>query len=158
MDQQALFDSLLRKHGPLINKVCFFYATDVEDFKDLRQEGLLNLWRSIAKYNGDCAETTWVYRIALNSCISFARKNRKRKPEPIENHPELIADTTDTAALTRELYALINHLDSLDKALILMWLDGFDYDSIAKVAGLNKATVGSRIHRIKGKLVELSNK
>lgn len=68
----------------------------------------------------------------------------------------MIADNTDKAGLIRELYELVNRLDDMDKALILMWLDGFDYATIAQVAGLNKTTVGTRLHRIKNKLVELS--
>lgn len=156
MDTETTFNELLARHGALINKVCYFYATDVNDFKDLRQEAWLNIWRSADKFRGDCATTTWIYRITLNSCVSFARRNKRRKAEPIGDHPELIADNTDKAGLIRELYELVNRLDDMDKALILMWLDGFDYATIAQVAGLNKTTVGTRLHRIKNKLVELS--
>ena len=158
MDQLSVFNELLEKHGTLINKVCYFYATCVDDFKDLRQEGLLNLWRSIGKFRGECAPATWIYRIILNSCVSYRRMHKHHNSEPIENHPELIADNTDKAELTKELYSLINQLDRIEKALILMWLDGMDYESIATVAGMNRTTVGTRIHRIKAKLVELSKR
>ena len=157
MEHQQQFDYLLRRYAPLINKVCYFYATDVEDFKDLRQEGLLHLWRSLDKFRGDCSQSTWIYRIILNSCVGNVRKNKKRQTETIENHPELISEDSEKAEMITELYALINMLDKIDKALILMWLDGMDYDTIAQIIGMNKTTVGTRLHRIKSKLVELSN-
>jgi len=156
-NSQAIFDELLSKYGSLINKVCYFYATDVEDFKDLRQEGLLNLWRSLEKFRGGCSQMTWTYRIILNSCISYTRKNKRRPAEPIENHPELISEDGDKAGMVKELYTLINRLGKMEKALILLWLDDTDYDTLASITGLNKTTVGTRLHRIKGKLVELSN-
>lgn len=157
MERKALFDELLTRYGPLINKVCYFYASDVEEFKDLRQEGLLNLWRSLDKYRGDCSRMSWTYRVILNSCISYARANRSHDSEPIEEHQELIADIPDKSGMVRELYTLINRLGRMEKALVLLWLDGMDYGAIASVTGLNKSTVGSRLHRIKARLVELSN-
>lgn len=156
--EQQLFDDFLKRYGPLINKVCYFYAADVEEFKDLRQEGLLNLWRSLEKFRGDCSQSTWIYRIILNSCVTYVRKNSKRRTEPIENHPELISEDSDKTGMIAELYSIIARLDKMDKALVLLWLDGTDYDTIAEIMGLNRNTVGSRLHRIKNKLIKLSNR
>lgn len=158
MEHQIFFDELLLRYGALINKICYFYARDVEEFKDLRQEGLLNLWRSLDKFQNDCSIQTWIYRVVLNSCVSFIRKNKKGKMEPIEYHPELISEDSDKSGLISELYSLINRLDNLEKALMLLWLDGTDYETISNVTGLNRNTVGTRIHRIKNKLIEISNK
>lgn len=159
MDEQSYFNELIKEHGRLINKICYFYATDIDDFKDLRQESLLNIFRGLNKFRADSKISTWIYRITLNSCVSYVRKNKRKSFVSIENHPELITTDSETANITKELYFLINQLDNkIDKALILMWLDDMDYDAIAEVSGLNKATVGSRLHRIKKKLVELSNR
>lgn len=154
------FDSILRQYGALVSKVCYFYATDVCEFDDLRQEALLTLWKGLPKFNGEAGLSTWIYRVTLNSCVSYFRKNRRgANADPIENHPEIIADDDhEKAMMVKEMYGLINCLGDLDKAVILMWLDGYDYESIAAVVGMNKTTVGTRIFRIKERLKELSNK
>lgn len=157
-EYQQQFEELFSRYGPLINKVCYFYADDVDDFNDLRQEGLLNLWRSLGKYRNECSPMTWTYRVILNSCVSYVRKNMKFHAEPIENHPELISGDSDKSLMISELYDLINNLGKIDKALVLLWLDGTDYETIAQIMGMNKTTVGSRLHRCKNKLMNLSNK
>lgn len=156
-DGNQLFEIITRDYGHIINKVCYFYAVNVDDFDDMRQETLINLWRGAERFRGESAISSWVYRVAINSCVSYFRKNRRPDSTPIELHPELITDDTDKASMLREMYQLINRLGDVDKAIVLMWLDGYDYETIAKVTGLNRPTVGTRLHRIKEKLVKMSN-
>ncbi len=159
MSQTKEFNELLERYGPIVNKVCYFYAADVDNFNDLRQEALINLWRATDCVPPEAARSTWVYRIALNSCVSYFRKTRRHLgAEPIENHPELITDDDARAELLREMYAMINLLGDVDKAIILMWLDGYEYDAIAEVVGMGKGTVGTRIYRIKQQLQRMADK
>jgi RNA polymerase sigma-70 factor (ECF subfamily) len=88
---------------------------------DLRQEALVNLWRGFPKFRGDAKITTWIYRVCLNSCVSYFRKQKKSKNAvPIEQAAQLIADTDEKAEMLREMYRLINSLNSSDKALIML--------------------------------------
>ncbi len=156
-DGNQLFEIITRDYGHIINKVCYFYAANVDDFDDMRQETLINLWRGAERFRGDSALSSWVYRVAINSCVTYFRKNRCPDSTPIDQHPELITDDTDKAAMLSEMYQLINRLGDVDKAIMLMWLDGYDYETIAEVTGLNRPTVGTRLHRVKEKLVKMSN-
>ena len=61
-----------------IYKVCYMYANDQDDLNDLFQETVLNLWKSFPRYRGDSKLTTWVYRIAMNTCITFLRRSNVR--------------------------------------------------------------------------------
>lgn len=151
------FTAVLERYGGIISKVCYFYAEDGDMFLDLRQEALLNLWKGFDSWSGESAISTWIYRITLNSCVSFFRRNRRHKSTlKIEDIPPIISSDIDKATLLRELYSLISRLDKTEMALILLWLDEYSYDSISDITGLPRNTVATRLRRIKKKLVEFS--
>ncbi len=150
------FEQMVNLHDGLIRKVCFFYASDLEDFNDLRQEALVNLWRGFPKFRGDAKITTWIYRVCLNSCVSYFRKQKQNKNTvSIENATQLIADTDEKAEMLREMYKLINSLNPSDKALIMLWLDQYSYEEIAQILGQPRNTIATRLHRIKERLVTM---
>lgn len=151
------YKRLIDRYGSLINKVCYMYAESVEDFDDLRQETFINLWRGMESFRGDAELTTWVYRVTLNSCVSYFRKNRKIKSTPLDSLPEQASDDTDRNKQINELHGLINRLDRVEKALILLWLDEYPYETIAEILGMPRNTVASRLHRVKEKLIRYSN-
>lgn len=141
-----------------VNKICYYYAHDAEEFTDLRQDVLANLWAYRASYRGDAALSTWIYRIALNTCISALRR-RKRSGQRvgIEAIAELMADDADKARLHTEMHALIGRLSAEQKAIVLLWLDEMSYDEIAAIVGCSRNTVASRLKRIKEKLARWAN-
>lgn len=159
-DDQGLkqaFEETVRQYDGVIRKVCYFYATDVDDFDDLRQEALVNLWRGFPRFRGDASMSTWIYRVTLNSCVSFFRKHRRRgNTVPVDELPELIAEDDEKGAMLREMYRMINRLPAADKALILLWLDEHSYDEIASIMGQPRNTVASRLRRAKEKLTSLT--
>lgn len=148
----------MEQHKQIIYKVCFMYASDDETVNDLFQEVTLNLWKSFSRFRGDSKVTTWVYRIAVNTCISWLRVSGKRiKTVPLTfSMTELLSDEQEKENL-RELYALINRLGKLERALILLWLEERSYEEIAKILDISVSNVGVRINRIKAKLVSMSN-
>ena len=157
-DKDREFSQLIDRYDKLIAKVCYFYAVDADDFYDLRQESLINLWRGFDSFRGSSSLSTWVYRVCLNSCVSFFRKNhRKTSSVPIEQLPDVIAPDAGKAELMREMYGLINRLNRQEKALVLLWLDQRSYDEIADIMGVPRNTVASRLRRVKEKLVKYSN-
>ena len=148
----------MEQHKQIIYKVCFMYASDDETVNDLFQEVTLNLWKSFSRFRGDSMVTTWVYRIAVNTCISWLRVSGKRiKTVPLTfSMTELLSDEQEKENL-RELYALINRLGKLERALILLWLEERSYEEIAEILDISVSNVGVRINRIKAKLVSMSN-
>lgn len=156
-DLRGAFEEMARRYDGVIRKVCYFYATDREDFYDLRQEALVNLWRGFPRFRGEASLSTWIYRVTLNSCVSFFRKHRKGADTvPIDEHPELLAENDEKAAMLREMYRMIGRLAPSDKALILLWLDEHSYEEIAAIMGEPRNTIASRLRRAKEKLISLN--
>lgn len=157
-DKEKEFELLTYQYGGIISKVCFFYSSDAEHYKDLRQEVLANLWKGFDGFRGSAKVSTWIYRVSLNSCISFHRKHeRNMNVTSIDEMTELVDPTVDRPELLREMYRLINLLGKIEKAVILLWLDERSYDEISEVTGLPRNTVASKLHRIKDKLTRLAN-
>lgn len=161
MDKQQLekeFISLVELHKQIIYKVCYVYAGDRENLNDLYQEVVINLWKAFPRFRGECKASTWVYRIGLNTCISFFRKS-KSKPEvvPITVDLESFIDEEDKTAQLRELYRMINRLGQLERALILLWLEEKSYQEMADITGISLGNVGVRLNRIREKLKTMFN-
>ena len=75
--KQYEFETFVREHRRIVGKVCYLYAMDSDDFDDLYQEVLINLWRGFDGFEGRAKVSSWVYRVALNTCISYYRRNRR---------------------------------------------------------------------------------
>lgn len=150
------FARIISEHSRIINKVCFFYATDKMPYDDLRQEIYVNLWLGINQFRGDSKLSTWVYRVAVNSALMAIRNYRSRLDTfPIELIGSEMSSEHDDAQREqlKALYDLINCLPPIDKALILLWLDEYPYDEIAGIMGMPRNTVATKLHRIKAKLI-----
>lgn len=156
--QEKEFISLVEAHKRIIYKVCYMYASDRENLNDLYQEVVINLWKAFPRFRGECEASTWVYRIGLNTCISFFRKSKSR-PEvvPITMDLEAFADEEDQTARLNELYRMINSLNQLERALILLWLEERSYQEIAEIIGISRNNVAVKLNRIREKLKEMSN-
>ena len=154
------FLDMIKEQKRTIYKVCYIYAKDQDDLNDLYQEVVLNLWKGFPRYRGDSKLTTWVYRIAMNTCITFLRRSSRRlQTIPItENVASLFADDDETATQLRELYKLINQLEKLERALILLWLEERSYQEIADILGISKNNVAVKLNRTKEKLKKMSNR
>ena len=151
--EASSFTDLLRRHAGLIHKVAHAYCRDAADREDVVQEIVLQLWRSRERYDERFRETTWIYRIALNVAISFHRRERRHhvKRSELEEHPIAIA-AVEPGEEVQLLLRCIDDLGALDKALVLLYLDGNDHASIADVLGISVSNVGTKLHRIKDRL------
>ena len=162
MDKKQLeneFLTMITAQRRVIYKVCYIYANDQEELNDLFQEAVLNLWKSFPSYRGDSKLTTWVYRISMNTCITYLRHAGTR-PRTIPITANVIGQLTeegDKAEQIQELYRLINQLGKLERALILLWLDERSYQEMSDILGLSKANVAVKLNRIKEKLRKMSN-
>ena len=149
------FAAFVKEHSRIINKVCWAYSDKKVPYEDLRQEILTNLWVSLDQFRGASKLSTWVYRVAVNSALMTLRSYRPRiETVPLDLRVADLSTELDDAQ--REnlqiLQTLINRLEAIEKAIMLMWLDGYPYDEIADTLGMKRNTVAAKIHRIKEKL------
>lgn len=156
-DRTEAFENLIRDYSLLITKVCYYFAANIFELKDLRQDVMLNIWAGWDKFRYQSKPSTWIYRVCFNTCITYQRKNKHRKNEvPLPSVLDMEDETFDMEKY-KEMHRLIGRLGSDEKAIILMWLDENSYEEIAEVIGIKRNTVASRIKRIKEKLVKMSN-
>jgi len=153
--QEDHFLEVIEENKRLIFKIANSYCKDSEDRKDLVQEIVLQLYKAFPKYNDTYAITTWIYRIALNISISFYRKEKSRK-KTTENYKNVIELADDSEDFKNEqsklLYGFIDNLNSIDKAIIILFLEGRKNKEIAEVMGFSISNVSTRMNRIKSKL------
>jgi RNA polymerase sigma-70 factor (ECF subfamily) len=162
-DVESLFTNCLVEHGGIVLKVARAYTLTPEDCQDLVQEILLQAWRSMPTFRRECGTSTWLYRVALNTSLSWHRKERRRRTshEPIFAVDGLAATGPDSAqqAAEREavdrLYTAIRQLPKADAALMLLHLDDFTYRQMADVLGISETHVGVKLNRAKKALTQL---
>ena len=153
------FISVIKNNQNLIYKICYSYCSDPENRKDLQQEILIQLWNSFSKFDGRAKLSTWIYRIALNTAITFYRNDSKHNDKKVSidasiislSDFEYIPDQEENIAM---LYKFIENLNEMDKALILLYLDDNKYKDIAEILGISETNVATKICRIKKILKE----
>ena len=154
---QDRFVALLEEHKKILYKVASSYCRNPGDRQDLVQEMVVALWKSFGRYDDRYRFSTWMYRIALNVAISFYRNEvrRTRHNVPAGDFLLEIAATGESTAADdelRSLQTLMQQLGELDRALLILHLDGNRYDTIAEILGISETNVGTKINRIKQKL------
>jgi len=149
---QEKFQTLVDEHKKILYKVCYSYCRNRDDREDLAQEIIVQLWRSFASFDGRCRFSTWMYRIALNVAISFYRRESTRTRHVLSDDEKVlnaIDETENRSAEVQALYEFIDGLEPLNKALILLYLDGNSYSEIADVVGITETNVATKISRLK---------
>ena len=151
------FEQVVREHRSTIYTVCYMFSKDPDEANDLFQDTLVNLWQGFESFRGESKLGSWVWRVALNTCISAERKKKRAGQRvPIEMATDLYADSDDDSKQIRQLYDRIGKLGVMDRALILLWLDNMSYDDIAAIMGISVKNVSVRLVRIKQQLIEMS--
>ncbi len=155
--KEKQFEELVKQYKRTIYSVCYMFSRNKEEINDLFQEILVRLWLGFDQFEQRSSVNTWVYRIALNTAIN-SDKRAKRRPQTVPLSTDIDPyDPQDSSfEQVRQLYALINQLDVMDRGLVLLWLEGIGYDEIAAIMGITVANVGIKLHRIKEKLVQKS--
>lgn len=142
-------------YAGIIIKICRAYTNSQEDFEDYYQEVCLQIWRSKENFSNDSQWSTWIYRIALNVCLTYLKRSKATSKRLISDSlPEDCID--DSKAFETEeinqLYNAIKHLSETDRAVILLYLEEKSYNEIAEIIGSNSNNIGVRIKRIKDRL------
>ena len=161
-DKEKEFLAVTDKYKEVIAKVCYLYSSAWASSDDLYQEVLINLWQGLESFRGEAKMSTWIYRTAINTCITWHRRNARYTPQGTDRLDDMLfepvepGDSGTTMEEYRELYRLISQLGPVDKALITLWLDERPYDEIAHITGLSQANVAVRLHRAKEKLTKMA--
>lgn len=158
--QKEVFEDWLNQHQALLFKIVRAYAVQQADREDLFQEVCLQVWRSVPRFRAESAVTTWLYRIALHTAITWKKKTSRREEQSVIYEREAIlqySDTKNTDQVTW-LFTEINGMDKIERSLALLLLDGFSYKEMAKMLGISESNVGVKIHRIKQRLIERAQK
>jgi len=150
-EQKHIFESWLNQHKGLLFKVIRAYATTTMDRDDLFQEITIHVWRSVPAFRNEAAVTTWLYRIALNTAMKWMQRERKHDhTQDLEQVQHLLHENNTVADdRLRWLYHEIHQLDSIDRSVTLLMLDGFSYKEMAAILGITESNVGVKINRIK---------
>lgn len=168
-NMQAL-EELLQRHEKIVYHIVLRTMGAGEDVKDLSQEVLLKAYRSLAKFDGKSAFSTWLYRIAVNTCIDEMRKRKGKQTYSLDaeleqedgNYHKQFADPADTPEqslirqeLRQEVVTALEKLSPEHKtALVLREMQGFSYEEISEITQTPLGTVKSRISRAKIQLKE----
>ncbi len=154
------FKKLYEENYSKMVRLCLGYVSGDKDMaKDLTQEVFIKVWRNFNSFRNESAITTWLYRIAVNTCLMNLRKTKKA---PITD--AVFQDNTIDTAPEKEreqqfqkMYQCIDTLGPTNKAIILMELEGIPQKEIAQVTGLKHEAIRTRIHRIKNELKKCVN-
>jgi RNA polymerase sigma-70 factor (ECF subfamily) len=159
--QEAIFRRWLDLHLGLMLKVVRGCAAP-QDQDDLFQDVLLQVWSSIPSFRGEAKETTWIYRVAFNTALTWRRGERRRREGQerflrLEMPPDVQPSHVDSLAekeIVARLYAAIRELPKVDASLALMHLDGVSYHEMAEVLGVSENYIGVKLNRIRNQLAE----
>ncbi len=153
------YERIIEEHRGLITKICYYYSSSVQEYEDLMQDTCINIWRGLDTFRTESRQSTWIYRICLNTCISSWRKNSRHKNALTLDS---IVEPSECDGVVKEemetLHFLISLLSPEEKALIMLWLDEKSYDEISDITGFNRNTVATKLRRIKEKLAAHAKK
>lgn len=156
--KKAQFIDMLKQHRKILYKVIHSYCKNPEDRKDLEQEIVVQLWKSMRNYDEKYKLSTWIYKVAMNVSISFYREGVKRTKNtaPLDDYIFQISDDNGVSESLDDrkqlLHKFISELDELNKAIMLLYLEDYGYREIAEVIGITETNVATKISRIKKKL------
>lgn len=143
------FEDILEQHNDILYKVARSYS--YTDYQDIYQEIAIQLWNSYASFKGESKLSTWIYKVALNTALTY-----KTKKQSLDYRiPEISLDQIDNTARLDQLYKAINQLKATYRSLIILQLEGYDYEEISEILGISKTLVGVKLSRAKNKLKSL---
>lgn len=154
------FIELIKKHEGILYKICniFFFRNIYKE--DYYQEILIRVWKSFRGFKNQSTFATWLYRVALNSAIDIKRKE-KLQPLFIRltdyEYDIPVHENLNDSDKKDKLYRAISQLSDVEKAIIILWLEDYNYKEISEITGISESNTGVRINRIKNQLIKILN-
>lgn len=155
MTLEQQFNDLVRQNKSTIYSVCYMFSDNRDEVADLFQETLVNLWKGFQSFRGESAVSTWIYRVAMNTCISADRK-KHRHTEALSMDLDLFAVSKDRdMQQVQQLYGRIHQLSVVDRAIVMLWLENLSYEEIGQIVGISAQNVSVKLVRIKEQLKKM---
>ena len=142
----------------MVLQMCLGYMKgDRELAKDIAQEVFINIWNALHSFKGESTPKTWIYRITVNTCLLYIRSNNKKQTTPLDtdNYTTALEGSEPEEEQHLALYKAIGELPKLERLIIMLVLEGVEYEEIEKITGINSINLRVKIHRIKKKMKEL---
>ena len=155
LEQQ--FAQTVKEHKRTIYTVCYMFSQDADEVNDLFQEVLVNLWKGFSSFEHRSDIRTWIYRVALNTCISLDRKKRRAATVRVSMDINLFKDNDEDTQQVDMLHKRISKLQPFDRAIVLLWLENLPYEEIGQIVGISTKNVSVRLFRIREQLKNMSN-
>jgi RNA polymerase sigma-70 factor (ECF subfamily) len=150
--RNKLFETIYHQHQSMVHQMCLGFLKGNKDIaNDLLQEVFISVWSNLNKFKGKSTYKTWIYRITVNTCLQYIRKEKKEKTLTISGVENQITANTDNSINQNipKLYQAIGQLKKIDRLIIIMVLENQDYDDISEIIGISAVNVRVKIHRIK---------
>ena len=154
---ESKFAQTVAEQKSTIYTVCYMFSQDADEVNDLFQEVLVNLWKGFEGFEHRSDVRTWIYRVALNTCISLDRKRRRSKSVKLTMDINLFEDRDEDTRQVDILHKRISRLQPFDRAIVLLWLENLSYEEIGQIVGITAKNVSVRLFRIKEQLKKMSN-
>ncbi|WP_316804846.1 RNA polymerase sigma factor [Pedobacter nototheniae] len=158
--QEEEFNELVKNNHASIYRICRAYLYDVSHANDLYQEILFQVWKSMHNFKGHAKVSTWIYRVAVNTAISYNLKNKKHDHQSLPDQIQLPYEDTMPQKMEQEIQLdhlryCISMLEAENRLIISLVLEDRSYKDIAEITGTNINQVGVKINRIKARLLKL---
>jgi RNA polymerase sigma-70 factor (ECF subfamily) len=159
--KEEYFRKVVEEHQGRVWNICRHYARSLDDTKDLQQEVMINVWRNLDSFRGEATLTTWIYRIAVNTCLSYILKENRRLEFPLsmdnKSFREMmqeddLPDKMEEEQKLDDLHDAINRLNVIDKLLISMAVEKITTREMAEIIGITEPNVRTKLHRIREEL------
>ena len=166
-NKEETYKQIVNVNSERIHRICRYYNSNPEDQKDMYQEILVNIWKSLENFRGDAALSTWVYRVAVNTSLNYTGKAYKEMKLYVDRDKmdfnnlvddNVLADKLQKEQQYEKLQTALNLLSVIDKALISLSIEGLSMKEISDVIGISESNVKVKIHRIKSQLRTELNK
>ena len=157
MVKKEQFNEICDKHYNKVFRLCKgYFCGDTALASDAAQEIFVKVWEKIDTFRNDSSISTWIYRIAVNTCLLYLRKSSSRKEIRTDILPQIVSETysSEKDEQLQKMYQCIHKLEETNKMIILLTLDGLEYHEISAVIGITEETLRVRIHRIKKSLTQ----
>ena len=154
---ESKFAQTIKENKSTIYTVCYMFSKDADEVNDLFQEAVINLWKGFEGFENRSNVKTWIYRVALNTCISLERKKKRNATEPLSMNINLFEDNDEDTRQVAMLHKRIGRLKPFDRAIVLLWLENMPYEEIGQVVGISTSNVSTRLYRIKEQLKNMND-
>jgi RNA polymerase sigma factor (sigma-70 family) len=163
MDKENRFKEAIGSNKQRIYRLCCCYVSQEDERKDVYQEVLIYIWRSLDKFEGRSDISTWIYRITINTCLGYLRSEKRRKRvfddasrfDRVDIPDQsLDGDALQTETKVERLYDCIADLPAIDRTLVSLYLEDLSTGKMAEILGISEVNVRVKMHRIKKALKE----